>query len=123
VNRQERRALRYTIEDMTTKILREEETWEERWAAFCGCCQGVREFPGIDQAEFTEFVGLLARTVVARLKAPPITEPYQMLIYFTSSDAAHRGASFLWQREHQAELIELQRQHPDINLLERVGTA
>jgi hypothetical protein len=119
MNRQERRALRYTIEDMATKILREEQSWSDRWDAYCGCCQGAQQFPGISPEGLTEFVGLLARTVVDRLKAQPIGGVHQMLFYFTSSDPAHRAASFVWQKANQAALVEPQAANPYIRKTDR----
>jgi hypothetical protein len=99
------------------------DQWARLWTEFTGACRRLRDLHGIGPEELHDLIGSSASGLVDALGTPAITSVHQMLIYFASSDEAHRAASFQWQKVHQAELIELQRDNPDIRLLERAGNA
>jgi hypothetical protein len=126
MNRADRRAFFASAETMAKKVAAEAD-WPARWDAYCGCMQGSVDFAaGADfapQDVMKLFGGDLARRVIEKCGAPAIEGVEQMLLYFASAREAHRAASVAWQIAHPAELLALQKENPDIDLLERLGRA
>jgi hypothetical protein len=115
MNRRERKGFAGASRVMTAKIVRE-ISWEARWHGFIGSMMAIREFAGqqlgLDPTEVVpELTGTLAKRAVEALKAPPIAEAHQALIYFLSP--ADRIASEMWQLQHPDEMCALQRQYSD----------